>query len=336
MNIGLDLGYGYVKGVNDKGKKILFPSIVSIGFDRILSGIFNTNENIVDNMYVKIADDGGEKSYYIGELAKREGFSDAFTLSIDKHNQEETKILLSAATALLMSDDDNTINVATGLPLEQYQTYKKQFQEEIEKCKAIVSFPEYNLTRIVKFDKVIIFPQAAGAVYYALMDNVSKYMIKNSYIVLIDIGFKTTDYVTFLIDNRLRFLPDFSGTIDTGISKIFATLGKLYTQKTGASANTEGLMEILKDNDIYFRGQYISFEKEVNILKNELARLVKKGIIDKLKDEYEKVSTMFVAGGGGKDLYPYLKDAHANVELVKDAQFANAYGFLKVCQMQQM
>jgi len=333
MNIGLDLGYGYVKGVNDKGKKILFPSIVSIGFDRILSGIFNSNENIVDNMYVKIADDGGEKSYYIGELAKREGFSDAFTLSIDKHNQEETKILLAAATALLMSDNDNTINVATGLPLEQYQTYKKQFQEEIEKCKAIVSFPEYNITRIVKFNKVVIFPQAAGAVYYALMDNISKYMIKNSYIVLIDIGFKTTDYVTFLIDNRLRFLPDFSGTIDTGISKIFATLGKLYTQKTGASANTEGLMEILKDNNIYFRGQYISFETEVNILKNELARLVKKSIVDKLKDEYEKVSTMFVAGGGGKDLYPYLKDAHTNVELVKDAQFANAYGFLKVCQM---
>ncbi|SNX54143.1 ParM/StbA family protein [Thermoanaerobacterium sp. RBIITD] len=334
MNIGLDLGYGYVKGVNDKGKRILFPSIVSIGFDRLLSGLFNSNESIVENMYVKIADDDGEKSYYIGELAKREGFSDAFLLDIDKHNQEETKALLAAATALLMSDDDNTINIATGLPLEQYQTYKKQFQEEIEGYKAIVSFPEYNLTRIVKFDKVIIFPQAAGAVYHALMDNINKYMIKNSYIVLVDIGFKTTDYVTFLIDNRLRFLPDFSGTIDTGISKIFTALGKLYTQKTGASTNTEGLMEILKDNNIYFRGQYISFEKEVNILKNELARLVKKGILDKLKDEYEKISTMFIAGGGGKDLYPFFKDAHANVELVKDAQFANAYGFLKVCQMQ--
>lgn len=334
MNIGLDLGYGYVKGVNDKGKRILFPSIVSIGFDRLLSGIFNSNENIVDNMYVKIADDGGEKSYYIGELAKREGFSDAFTLNIDKHNQEETKALLAAATALLMSEDNNIINIATGLPLEQYQTYKKQFQEEIEGYKAIVSFPEYNLTRIVKFDKVIIFPQAAGAVYHALMDNINKYMIKNSYIVLVDIGFKTTDYVTFLIDNRLRFLPDFSGTIDTGISKIFTTLGKLYTQKTGANANTESLMEILKDNSIYFRGQYISFEKELHILKNELARLVKKGILDKLKDEYEKISTMFIAGGGGKDLYPFFKDAHANVELVKDAQFANAFGFLKVCQMQ--
>lgn len=334
MNIGLDLGYGYVKGVNDKGKRILFPSIVSIGFDRLLSGIFNSNENIVDNMYVKIADDGGEKSYYIGELAKREGFSDAFTLNIDKHNQEETKALLAAATALLMSEDNNIINIATGLPLEQYQTYKKQFQEEIEGYKAIVSFPEYNLTRIVKFDKVIIFPQAAGAVYHALMDNINKYMIKNSYIVLVDIGFKTTDYVTFLIDNRLRFLPDFSGTIDTGISKIFTALGKLYTQKTGANANTESLMEILKDNSIYFRGQYISFEKELHILKNELARLVKKGILDKLKDEYEKISTMFIAGGGGKDLYPFFKDAHANVELVKDAQFANAFGFLKVCQMQ--
>jgi plasmid segregation actin-type ATPase ParM len=197
MNIGLDLGYGYVKGVNDKGKKILFPSIVSIGFDRILSGIFNTNENIVDNMYVKIADDGGEKSYYIGELAKREGFSDSFMLDTEKYNQSEAKALLATATALLMTDEDKIINIVTGLPLKQYQTYRKQFEKEIKQYKAIVSFPEYNLTRIVKFDKVIIFPQAAGAVYHALMNNLDKYMIKDSYIVLIDVGFKTTDYVVF-------------------------------------------------------------------------------------------------------------------------------------------
>ncbi|MBP2070802.1 ParM/StbA family protein [Thermoanaerobacterium butyriciformans] len=335
MNIGLDLGYGYVKGVNDKGKKILFPSIVSIGFDRILSGIFNTNENIVDNMYVKIADDGGEKSYYIGELAKREGFSDSFMLDTEKYNQSEAKALLATATALLMTDEDKIINIVTGLPLKQYQTYRKQFEKEIKQYKAIVSFPEYNLTRIVKFDKVIIFPQAAGAVYHALMNNLDKYMIKDSYIVLIDVGFKTTDYVVFLINNRLRFSPDLSGTLDIGISKIFVALDKLYTQKTGSNTDTEGLLSILENNNIYFRGQYIDFTKELNILKNELARLIKKSILNSLKDKYEKVSTMFVAGGGGKDLYPYLKDAHANVELVKDAQFANAYGFLKICQMQQ-
>lgn len=334
MNIGLDLGFGYVKGVNSQNKKILFPSIVSIGFDRPLAGIFNSND-VIENLHVKILDKTGENSYYVGNLAKREGFSNSFALDIDKYNQTEAKVLLSTATLLLSLDEGEPINLVTGLPLKQFQSYKKSFEEELKNYKAVISLPEYRLMKTIEFEKVTVFPQAAGAVYYTLLEDLDRYMLSDSYIVLIDIGFKTTDYIVFLVEDRPYFLADLSGTIDTGISNIFTAMEQVYTAKTGSNIDTADFITILNKGSIYFKGKYIDFSEEITALKKELAKLIEKRIYTSLKGIFDKVMVIFVAGGGGSDLYPYLKDVHTNVELVKDAQFANALGFLKVAEIQK-
>lgn len=335
MNIGLDLGFGYVKGVNSQNKRILFPSIVSIGFDRPLAGIFSSN-NIIENLHVKILNGNGESSYYVGELAKREGFSDSFTLDIDKYTQPEAKVLLSTAVALLLLDSssEEPVNLVTGLPLKQYQTHKRAFEEELKNYKALVSFPEQKVMKTVSFKKVTVFPQAAGAAYYALLEDLDKYLYTDSYIVLIDIGFKTTDYIVFLVEDRPHFLPDLSGTIDAGISRILTAVEQIYLAKTGSTIDTAGLMTILKNESIYFKGRYVDFSEELVVLKKELARLIEKRIYASTKDVFDRVIAVFVAGGGGSDLYPYLKSVHSNVSLVDDAQFANALGFLKIAEMQ--
>ncbi|TCO68240.1 ParM/StbA family protein [Caldanaerobacter subterraneus] len=334
MNIGLDLGFGYVKGVNSQNKRILFPSIVSIGFDRPLAGIFNTND-IIENLHIRIVDKTGENSYYVGNLARREGFSDSFTLDIDKYTQPEAKALLSTAVMLLTldSEPEEPINLVTGLPLKQFQAHKKAFEEELENYKALISLPEHKLMKTIEFEKVTVFPQAAGAAYYALLEDLDRYLYTDSYIVLIDIGFKTTDYIVFLIEDRPHFLPDLSGTIDTGISKIFTAIEQIYLAKTGATIDTAGLMTIFKKESIYFKGKYVDFTEELTALKKELARLIEKRIYATLKEVFDRVSTVFIAGGGGSDLYPYLKNIHADVVLVKDAQFANALGFLKIAEI---
>lgn len=332
MNIGLDLGFGYVKGVNSQNKRIIFPSIVSIGFDRPLAGIFNTND-IIENLHVKIIDKDGENSYYIGNLARREGFSNSFALDIDKYTEPEARALLSAAVLLLTLNENEPVNLVTGLPLKQFQAYKKAFEEELKNYKALISLPEYKLMKTVEFEKVTVFPQAAGAVYYALLEDLDKYLLSDSYIVLIDIGFKTTDYIVFFVEDRPYFLADLSGTIDAGISKIFTAMEQIYTVKTGSNLDTGDFITILNKGSIYFKGKYIDFTEEITALKKELAKLIEKRIYTSLKGILDKVMVIFVAGGGGADLYPYLKDVHTNVELVKDAQFANALGFLKVAEI---
>jgi plasmid segregation protein ParM len=336
LNIGLDIGYGYVKAVNDEGKKIFFPSIVSIGFERLLD-VFNKDLDIVKNLYVQIVSNEGSKSYFVGELAQRESPFGIFNLQSHRTEIAETQVLLATAAALLISDNEEQINIVTGLPLKQYKEQKNSFYNMVKNFRAVVSFPDYNITRIVKFNNVVIFPQAAGAVYYALMNkDTEKYLIKNTYITLVDIGFKTTDYATFYYNHKMDFVSDLSGTIDLGMSRILTALDKLYTQKTGSNTDIEGLMTILQDNKIYYKGQFIDFSNEIKMLKQEMTRAITKTILSTLGDRYEKVSTLFIAGGGGKDLYENFKDIHHNVELVHDAQFANANGFLKVCQIQKM
>jgi len=335
MHIGLDVGYGYTKAVNDEGKRVLFPSIVAKSFERTIEAFSNSKDgDIVKNLYVKIAADNGTAGYYfVGELAKRESPFGTFNLEAHRVEIDETKILMAVAAALLMNNSEEEFNVVTGLPLKQYKIQKEEFLNKIKNFRAVVEFPDYDTVKVVKFTKVNIFPQAAGAVYHALMsDDTYEQLIKNTYVVLIDIGFKTADFAVFYYDGRMNFIPELSNTVDIGMSRVLTVLDKLYTQKTGSNADIETLMSIIHDSRVFYRGKFIDFSKELNELKEETFKAIVKTVLSTLGDKYERISTVFVAGGGAVDLFTQLKGTHYQLKVIPDPQFANAKGFLKVAQ----
>ncbi len=335
MHLGLDVGYGYTKGINSQNKRVLFPSVVARGFERAIDPFLKEDSDITKNLYVKIttADSSTSGYYYIGELAQRSSPFGIFDLNAHRVEITETKIFMAVASALLADEDTVEFRVVTGLPLKQYKVQKDAFMNQIKNFEAVVEFPDYNIRKVVKFTNVNIFPQAAGAVYTALtMENLYDYFIKNTYVVLVDIGFKTTDFATFYYNGKLDFIPDLSNTIDIGISRVLNFIDKIYTQKTGANADLETLMTIIKEGKIYYRRKFVDFTEELNELKEETFRAIIKAVLNTLGDKYERVSTVFVAGGGAVDLFTQLKDAHYRLIIIPDPQFANAKGFLKVAQ----
>lgn len=335
MHLGLDVGYGYTKGINGQNKRVLFPSVVARGFERAIDPFLKDDSDIIKNLYVKIMtnDESMSGYYYIGELAQRSSPFGIFDLNAHRVEIAETKILMAVASALLADENITEFKVVTGLPLKQYKTQKEAFIKQIQNFEAVIEFPDYDIKKTVKFTNVNIFPQAAGAVYAALtMENLYNYFIKNTYVVLIDIGFKTTDFATFYYNGKLDFIPDLSNTVDIGISRVLNFIDKIYTQKTGANADLETLMTILKEGRIYYRKKFIDFLEELNELKEETFRTIIKAVLNTLGDKYERISTVFVAGGGAIDLFMQLKDAHYKLITIPDPQFANAKGFLKVAQ----
>ncbi|HHY79939.1 MAG TPA: ParM/StbA family protein [Thermoanaerobacter sp.] len=335
MHLGLDVGYGYTKGISGQNKRVLFPSVVARGFERAIDPFLKEDTDIIKNLYVKITTDDSSSSgyYYIGELAQRSSPFSVFDLNAHRVEIAETKILMAAASALLVDKDTAEFKVVTGLPLKQYKAQKDAFMGQIKNFEAVVEFPDYNIKRVIKFTDVNVFPQAAGAVYTALtMPNVYDYFIKNTYIVLVDIGFKTSDFATFYYNGKLDFIPDLSNTIDIGISRVLNFIDKIYTQKTGANADLETLMTIIREGRIYYRRKFIDFTNELNELKKETFQAIMKAVLNTLGDKYERISTVFVAGGGAVDLFMQLKDAHYKLVVIPEPQFANAKGFLKVAQ----
>lgn len=176
FKIGLDLSYGYVKGINEKGKRVIFPSLVSIAHDRSLSKLFQNSSNIMDNLHVSISDGKDRQEYFVGELARNESRYATFVLDEDKINHPYTRVLLATATALLMPEDNSPVHMVTGLPLEQYKHKKDEFLEMLKNFKAIVSINKVDKSWVVKIDRVTLFPQAAGAVYCSIWDDISKFL----------------------------------------------------------------------------------------------------------------------------------------------------------------
>ncbi|QSZ27610.1 ParM/StbA family protein [Aceticella autotrophica] len=333
----LDLGYGYVKGINEKGKQILFPSLVGNAYQRNFTGLFGQRFNhIIDNMHV-VLNNGREKQeeYFIGELARREGRNVSYVFDEDKVNHPNTKALLASASALLFPEDEQPIHLVSGLPLEQYVHQRNEFKDMIKNFSAIVEFKGYDFLKAIKFDKVTIFPQAAGAVYYAIMDNLQKYFIKGSYIGLIDIGYKTTDYIVFVVDEKLSLREDLSGTFNIGMFVLNNAADKLFTQKTGSKLDISELMQLVSEGSIFYKGKVLNFEEELNEVKSEISRVIQDRIKAVWGNKLDFFNTIFFAGGGGLRLFESLKDVYENTVLVKNSQFANAKGFLKVAEIEE-
>lgn len=335
FKIGLDLGYGYVKGVNEAGKVAVFPSLVGNAYERPLKSLFEYNqEKVMDNMHLVLMN--GEKlEFFIGELARRESRNVSYAFDQNKINHPNTRALLAAASILLFPAEDLPVHLVTGLPLEEYIHKKDEFKEMLKGYKVLACFKGDERVKVVKFDKITIFPQAAGAVYYAIWGDLQNYLIKGSYLGLIDIGFKTTDFIVFLVDNRLVLREDLSGTIDVGISSLYNMADKLFTQKTGGKLDVPELIRLICDNRIFFRGRELDFSKELKAKKAEIAQVIK----DRLKavwgNKLDFFNTVFLAGGGAKDLQEFLMDVYENTVVVKDPQLANAKGFLKVAELEE-
>ena len=96
-----------------------------------------------------------------------------------------------------------SVHLVTGLPLEQYTHKKEEFRNMLKSFRVTAYFKGVDLKKVISFDKVTIFPQAAGAVYSSIMDNLTSYLIQGSYLGLIDIGFRTTDIISFMVEDTL-------------------------------------------------------------------------------------------------------------------------------------
>ena len=303
FKIGLDLGYGYIKGVNENGEKILFPAIVGGAYKRVLSGILGDKiDDKIKNMHLDIIEPSGQKrGYFVGELARREGRNISYAFDEDKINHPYTKALIAASCVLLFPEESSPIHIVTGLPFEQYVHKKDEFRDLLEGYKVIASFKGDKNNKVIKFGRVTIFPQAAGAMYFAIMDNLKSYLSQGGYIGLIDVGFKTTDYIAFIIeDNKLILREDLSGTINVGMSNLHYGAERLFTQKTGSKLDVLELFNLIKKESIFFKGKEINFSKELILIKRELGRIVKDRLKTVWGNKLDFFSTVFMAGGEPK------------------------------------
>ncbi|GAB3051234.1 ParM/StbA family protein [Virgibacillus ainsalahensis] len=334
-SVAVDLGYGFVKAVSSSGERVVFPSLVGKGYDRSITSVLGDTPNDAKNIHVQYQ---GEE-YFVGELAK-EARSASRIFERKRFSHEYTKILLNIAIQMVTNDD--IVHVSTGLPLDFYQSQAKEFRQSILGMQSVTEWktgPLAGKEKRININQAMVFPQGASAIFSALMNHEEKYvyphlMEEGNLIALIDIGFRTTDFVVVEMQENGAFVPKakLSGTVDEGVINLHRDIRQVFKTKAGgADLNEFNISRVLKNEFLTYKGKRIDFSLDIQNSKQSIAT----NIADRLKgvwaEESDLFDAIFLAGGGGQ-LFETLIQPHFDyrLETITENQFANAIGYLRL------
>ena len=147
---------------------------------------------------------------------------------------------------------------------------------------------------------------------------------------IIDVGYKTTDVVTFEAGHSFSVRDDISGTIDAGVSDMEKAVLKQFFVQTGKRLDISKAARIINTGGIDFKGEFLDLTDTIEKAKILLSSAIK----DKIKiiwdDSSDLICKVYLAGGGALMLQNYLKELNRNTTTILDSQFANVKGFLEV------
>ncbi|AZR72497.1 hypothetical protein BBF96_03330 [Anoxybacter fermentans] len=318
-NIAVDVGFGFVKAT-DGNKEVIFPSVVGEGREiRYKPGV-TINNDAIKNLFAEV---DGEK-YFVGDLATRQSEFLQSTLSGDRTNSIEYDVLFKTACALL-NNGSTEVNIVTGLPVNEFTQYKNTLEKMLLRIHKI-KLNDISYSFEIKRAKII--PQPFGTVFNLLLDDqgeIQKREYVNMKIGVIDIGFRTTD---FIVVDCLEFVDKLSSSTTVALSSAYKLVGHSLNERFGINKPIYQLDKFIRTGFIPYKGQ----QMDIRELVGKAFALTTNNIISEVSSLWNiwELDQIIITGGGGVELYAYLKAHIDNCVLVNEGQFSNVKGYLKL------
>jgi len=320
MIIGVDVGYGYTKAVAESGETLIFPSVVGRGFERKLEKLISNSSSDSDNYDLVINVDEPEH-YFIGNLAILHSPDAARPFSNDRSSAEEIKPALMTAVAKLSKGDPATL--VTGLPLEPFFKQAKALKSSLEKMSGTEIILNGEPAKIV-FDQVIMFPQAVASIYGQLKRSNPG---ASGLVGLVDMGFRTTDIILFDLATK-KMLDAYKDTISHGMNDVVVAVQDEIKDDSGDAPSLEWIEQaLIQERPLHFNRKDYDIVDMAAKQEKALKNLIVSNITRRWRSQLKKLKVVYLAGGGAFILQSGISQ-FANCEIMQNAQFANAQGYL--------
>lgn len=327
MLISVDIGYGFTKAVTDSGHRASFPSVVAPAHMDLFNGIFNNG--IGYKVMVHTLEGSQEK--LVGDLALNSTAAQNFVARHEKPAEIHDLLLLTAAYLCEASSfsvvNKREVNLVVGLPLSFYRGQKDALKDRLLKLSAWLSV-DGNEKKYISFNKVMVFPQGAGALV-----SLGDALPKSGMIGLIDIGTYTTDYMLFEIKNGMPIpMPDACGSVEAGIYLAQRSLAEEFEKQTGSPLPQrmyQRTMELAREGkSISFEGRNIDLFSGWKQAQKEIAETIAGHVLALWGDRTGFLDMTVFAGGGSIWFGDMLQNTFSNPMFAAEGVFANAVGFL--------
>ncbi|MGD8399812.1 MAG: ParM/StbA family protein [Bacillota bacterium] len=322
-NIGIDLGFGFVK-TTDGNQAFIFPSVVGAGSELTYRSELTTFIDPIQNLMVTI--DG--KKYFVGELAIRQGAIVSRSLGENHAQEKNTQVLLLTALALYVSDENEEFNVVTGLPPSYFLINKDILANLVKGAHQItVNIDGKNCEKMFVVNNVKIIPQPMGTLFDKLLDaegNIVDNELSSSKAGIIDVGFRTTD---FTVVDRLEYIDKLSYSTPTGMANTYGLIAEYLRNQFRIHKENYELEEIVQKGQIKVAGKVHSLEE----FRNNIFEQIAEKILTEMNSIWDirEMDILLFTGGGSMMLTDYLLPKLETANLVEEPQRANVNGYLK-------
>lgn len=317
MLISIDVGYSQVKAVSSNGDKVSFPSVVAPARD-IAGGLLSAQNYAVQQ---------NNKNYYVGDAAAR-SLGKLSTMNREKPAEIHDLLVLTAAYLLgagaTYPTQQEPISLAVGLPLAFYRAQKEALKERLLSL-CVEMQVDGQGKRHISFNEVCVYPQGLGTLFS--IEN----MPSEGFIGLVNIGYLTTEYMLFAVDDEPIPVPDGCDSLDDiGVHLIHKEIESGFRAVTGASLLNQMYSSVLRGHPVPFNGKKIDLSKYFQRGKEETLRMITEGIRAAWLNRSEYLSITAFAGGGAEIFREMLPDTFPEAIVVPDPVFADANGYLSL------
>lgn len=335
MRISVDLGFGFTKAINENGKKISFPSVVSLKTSKIGGGLSSGFGGEKDDYTVVMWNTGKpleSKSYYIGDAAMTTGGVRTWDDNVSANVNARPLV----CTACSLISDGTDIDLCVGLPMtleeEEFEKQVPEIKKALIDIDVTVNIPG-NGTKKVKVKSVFVGRQGQGAYYSACLSidgKIKDIELIKSPVGIIDPGQRTTDFLIMTKGKKGIVVNDeLSGGADNlGMNLVYKQVQNYASELAGKEIDLLKIEQaIMWDKGILnFRGKRIELNKVYNEACENLAEQIAAYIKGKWGNEIDYLAKIFICGGGGEVLYKHLIKHFPNAVLLDS--YANAEGYL--------
>jgi plasmid segregation protein ParM len=150
----------------------------------------------------------------------------------------------------------------------------------------------------------------------------------NILVCLVDVGYKTTDYVLARVAGG-RVGPEGGGSVEYGVFQMYEAVAAAFGSATGAPLDMSVAAAVVAQGRVTFRGRELDLTAAVKAARVNTARAIADRVLAALGQKGDFVAKFYLAGGGAVAL-PELTEMFPAAEVLPDPQWANAEGFLRV------
>ncbi|MDW7675991.1 MAG: ParM/StbA family protein, partial [Bacillota bacterium] len=299
-SVGIDLGYGFVKILQDD-HEVKFPSVVGLGSQLKFQSGLNPLAKPIDHMSISVDD----KTYFVGNLAVKQSEIASRSLDQDRVGDLNTKILLLTSLGIVSQWDEQTFNLITGLPTNCFGGYKDEWDKNL-KGSYRVSLRQGDKVQHKNFKiaNVKIIPQPFGTLYNQMLNEygaVADSELSEKNVAVVDIGFKTTDFV---VADSMEYVERLSSCTTTALSSAYRMIANRLRDEFKVDKENFELDQIVEKGELRLAGRKL----DINQMKQEAFEQVALKIITEIESlwDYRDFDAIFLTGGGGQALSNYL------------------------------